>query len=179
MILTSFDGLNDGFVAVLVCAETSPLRSSQTHFLTNHEVSLSEQKAIFGFVDLANSLFVKQFLNPQSQLARRQDAGELMLIFKRQNGSTWLLSLREKPEPKHDWPRVFLQFIANYANPIPDENKAWRYGQVCQEAGEYMCRDCGYMEEFRVGDVFPVCEVCLSGDPDGPVDTGVGYWEKI
>ncbi len=79
---------------------------------------------------------------------------------------------------KHNWLDVFATFADNFKNPDPiDGFYAW--GQVVPETGEYLCKDCGYIEEFQAGDVFPVCEVCQAGEPDGACSPNEGYWEKI
>jgi hypothetical protein len=53
-------------------------------------------------------------------------------------------------------------------------------GQIVTESGDYLCIDCGFIESFEVGEIFPVCEVCLSGDPSA-VDAkeAEGYWELV
>jgi hypothetical protein len=79
---------------------------------------------------------------------------------------------------KHNWLEVFVTFAKNFKNPdMIDGFYAW--GQVVPETGEYLCKDCGYIEEFQAGDVFPVCEVCQAGEPNGACEPAEGYWEKI
>jgi hypothetical protein len=79
---------------------------------------------------------------------------------------------------KHNWIEVFLSFVQNYNTP-GDIDGYYAYGQIVPETTEYLCKDCGYIEEFEAGSVFPVCEVCQAGEPDGPCGPNEGYWEKL
>jgi hypothetical protein len=79
---------------------------------------------------------------------------------------------------KHNWIEVFGTFADNYKNSeMIDGSYAW--GQIVPTSGEYLCKDCGYIAEFEAGDVFPVCEVCQAGEPDGPCLPNEGYWEPL
>lgn len=79
---------------------------------------------------------------------------------------------------KFNWIEVFGQFSTNYKdNKLEDGFYKW--GQIVPETAEYLCKDCGYIAEFEAGTVFPICEVCQAGEPDGPSTPSQGYWEQI
>jgi hypothetical protein len=79
---------------------------------------------------------------------------------------------------KYNWLEVFVTFAKNFKNHDMIDG-FWAWGQVVPVTGEYLCKDCGYIEEFQAGDVFPICEVCQAGEPDGPSTPEMGYWEQI
>ena len=79
---------------------------------------------------------------------------------------------------KHNWINVFSIFADNYKNTDAiDGYYAW--GQIVPETGDYLCKDCGFITEFEAGSIFPICEVCQAGEPDGPCGVDEGYWEKL
>jgi hypothetical protein len=91
---------------------------------------------------------------------------------------TKFLDYKNNISPKLNWIETFGQFADNYADDQP-EGDYWRWGQIVPETGDYLCKDCGYIEEFQQGDVFPICEVCQAGEPDGPCTPDEGYWERV
>jgi len=97
------------------------------------------------------------------------------------SGQLQYLIHRDAPETEYNWVENSLQFVINYQDSTPDpSNNYYRWGQIVQEDGDYLCVDCGYIIDFKKGQLFPVCEVCLDGDPTAP-DAGpeAGYWEKV
>lgn len=88
------------------------------------------------------------------------------------------LTHRNKPEKEYNWLEVSQNFADNYYN-FESENGFWRWGQVVSENGSYLCRDCGFIGDFVEGEVFPICDVCLDGDPGGPIPLSEGYWELV
>ena len=90
-----------------------------------------------------------------------------------------LLEKRNGVDPKVNWVDVFKQFVSNYLDSDPDIDGMYCWGQKAPETAEYLCKDCGYILELHKGEIFPVCEVCLSGEPDGPTGIDAGYWEKL
>jgi hypothetical protein len=32
---------------------------------------------------------------------------------------------------------------------------------------------------LEAGKIFPICEVCLAGEPSGPSGPKEGYWERV
>jgi hypothetical protein len=121
-----------------------------------------------------------EFASQCSILCKKQDQCEALLYFKKEGSEIKHLYTRERPEYKHDWIEQIIGFSNNFSDTKPDVNNYWRFGQVVTQAGEYLCVDCGYIETFKIGDIFPICEVCLSGDPEGPTDgPHQGYWEFL
>ena len=102
------------------------------------------------------------------------------LIFTKNDDKNGFIYLthREKPEVKFDWVEVSQSFANNYYNLESDDNY-WRWGQVVPENGSYLCRDCGFIGDFLTGEVFPICDICLDGEPDGPIPLSEGYWEIV
>jgi hypothetical protein len=104
---------------------------------------------------------------------------ENLVLFKLENGAAKYLIHKESPEHEYDWITVVSDFADNYFNPNPNDQNLYKWGQVVPEAGDYLCIDCGYIASFEAGDIFPVCEVCLSGEPAGPTSSDGAYWEKV
>ncbi len=55
-------------------------------------------------------------------------------------------------------------------------------GARVPRTGLYVCVPCGYVEQFREGELFPTCEACLAGTENGPeryVDEEVEFWEFV
>ena len=122
----------------------------------------------------------REFANMCRILSKKQDQSDALIIFEKKGTELTHLYTRENPEYKYDWISHVIGMATNYQNTQPDEKNLWRFGQRVTKAGEYLCVDCGYIDSFDVGDIFPVCEVCLSGDPDGPTDgPEQGYWEYL
>jgi hypothetical protein len=89
-----------------------------------------------------------------------------------------LLDYKNDINQKINWIETFIQFADNYSNSKPEGNY-WRWGQVVQETGEYLCQNCGFIEEFKQGEIFRVCESCKAGEPEGACSPSEGYWEKL
>jgi hypothetical protein len=122
---------------------------------------------------------VQNLINQIPDLAKKSELEDCLLFCLKNGTELKLLSYRLKPETKYNWMDIIVKFAQNYANPNPDSDNLYRWGQIVPESGEYLCRDCGYIDTFQAGQVFPVCEVCLAGDPEGPVEIQAGFWEKI
>ena len=122
----------------------------------------------------------REFASTCSILSKKQDQCDALIIFEKKGTELTHLYTRENPEYKYDWIAHIIGMATNYQNPEPDAQNLWRFGQRVTKPGEYLCVDCGYIDSFDIGDIFPVCEVCLSGDPDGPTDgPEQGYWEYL
>ena len=105
--------------------------------------------------------------------------GDVLIFTKKdENGDLFYLTHRPKPEKTFDWIEVAQSFADNYYN-LESDNSFWRWGQVVPEDGSYLCRDCGFIGDFIAGEVFPICDVCLDGDPGGPIPLSEGYWELV
>ncbi len=115
-----------------------------------------------------------------SKLCKRTNQCNALIVFSKKGNEIFHLLSREAPELQYEWVDFLIGYTQNHLNPNPDTTNHWRVGQVVPESSDYMCIDCGYIMTLPQGNPFPVCEVCFSGDPDGPTDgPEVGYWEKI
>jgi hypothetical protein len=113
-------------------------------------------------------------------LCKKNDQCEAILYFKKSGDIIEHLYTREKPQIKYNWIEEVCGFAKNNMDINPDNKGYWKFGQTVNKAGEYLCVDCGYIETFKEGDIYSVCEVCLSGDPEGPTDgPEQGYWEYL
>ncbi len=144
----------------------------QIFFVTNQgEASASE---VDYWLDEA-----REYINLAEPISKQKTLSENVIIYKKTGEQLQYLVHKELPEAEYNWVEVIKQFGLNYQNTEPDSRNLWRWGQIVQETGEYLCVDCGYILELEAGAVFPVCEVCLSGEPSGPATPETGYWEKI
>jgi hypothetical protein len=99
-------------------------------------------------------------------------------VFQVNGDQTKFVDYKNNISSSYNWIEVFGQFADNYANDKTDDG-FYRWGQIVPETGDYLCKDCGYIAEFQQGDIFPICEVCQSGEPDGPSTPDQGYWERV
>jgi hypothetical protein len=121
----------------------------------------------------------KFFTQKVDTLKTKSQPGENLIIFKRDGDELTYLVHKESPEHEYEWITVVSDFADNYFNPNPNDQKLYKWGQIVPEAGDYLCVDCGYIATFEAGDIFPVCEVCLSGEPAGPTSSDGAFWEKV
>jgi hypothetical protein len=179
-------GAANGILVVFtVSSESSEFFITQNEYLRamEHELQDLHTSVIFVPVSMRESWHADmETLILKSGQAKKPQIAENMLIYLKKGDLVTevdFLVHREKPENKYNWIKVVKQFALNYQNTEPDSDNLWKWGQIVPEDGEYLCRDCGYIEEFKAGTIFPICEVCLAGDPDGPMDLDDGYWEKL
>ena len=113
-----------------------------------------------------------------SDYQQKDTEGDLA-IFTQENGQLALLEVLNDLSDSEDWGQALKTYLENRENQSPDEEDMYRWGQVVPEAGEYLCVDCGFVLELEQGQAFPICEVCLSGLPEGPSSPDKGFWEKV
>ena len=83
-----------------------------------------------------------------------------------------------------DLSQTIFDFVDNYRSNT-DGKDIFCFGNIIKEVGDYMCNDCGYIlsvtqnGEYQVGMVFPTCEVCQAGEPDGPSGIHEAFWQKL
>jgi hypothetical protein len=149
----NINDLSDGLYAMFVgskdfTAEFSEIYSSkETEFLKHSAKVVFLESSDLG---LSNVNFTKD-----------------NLVFVSKNGDSLVYLIhKENPEKDTDWLDVSLAFFENYEKSEPDNN-LWKWGQIVPEDGDYLCVDCGYIETLSKGQIFPICEVCLSGEPAG------------
>ncbi len=121
----------------------------------------------------------REILNQAEFLKSKSKLQEYLILFKKENDNLKYLIHKENPEHEYEWVQVVSDFADNYVNPDPNEKDLYKWGQIVPETGDYLCVDCGYIATFAEGEIFPVCEVCLSGEPAGPTSADGAYWEKI
>ena len=184
----SLDEIPDGLVAVFVDDVDSQLFGTQRSFYEDAQADLERLPLTVLFVSGASGESDhEQFLvDPQREIINldpalaKRDSLESHLFILRKTGDTLTpVYSRKQPEPSLNWIEYFVCFTRNYKETKPDVDNLWRIAQVVPKDGEYLCVDCGYIEEFKTGELFPLCEVCLSGDPDGPSAVAKGYWEYL
>lgn len=57
----------------------------------------------------------------------------------------------------------------------------YRIGDRVPESGVYACVPCGFVQEFREGDLFVECLMCLAGTdrgPDGFSEQEIEFWQR-
>lgn len=174
MFVRDISEIKDGITSILVLTKDSDL---------HQEVTKKMQKN-----DVDDSLYLVDIEDQESKLISslqsieqiKKDLKTDCLIFlNKKAGSLEYISHRPKPESKYDWLDVAKAFKEHYGMSEADDSGYWRWGQIVPEDGEYLCLDCGYIEDLSAGEIFPVCEVCLAGDPEGPLSVRDGFWEKI
>lgn len=125
-----------------------------------------------GFV-LDEEGFLKGYVN---SLGR--EYGENLVVLQLNGGELKFVELKQAPNPNTNWMEALEQYAENYGDGEPD-GAYYKWGQVVAETGEYYCKDCGFVLNLEAGQLFPICESCLSGEPDGISGPETGYWEKI
>jgi hypothetical protein len=145
------------------------LNETQQPLYSDHKISLES--------DNLRILFSSD-LDSDGELAElcREAKDNSFLLF---DDKLELLEERSGIDTKVDWVNVFKQFVSNNLDSDPDVDGYYCWGQKAPETAEYLCKDCGYILELKAGEIFPICEVCLSGEPDGPSGPDQGYWEKL
>lgn len=184
----NFEDFSDGYIAIFVGKVDTPLFNTQYGNYQDVKLTLKNLHMEVLFVSDTNSDTEhehhvwdkdRSIINLSDELAKRDEVSEWLFIIKKDGADVELVYSHKKPENELNWFEFIKQFSLNTQNDEADSDNLWRVGQTAPQTGEYLCVDCGYIEEFKEGDVFPVCEVCLSGDPDGPSPIEKGYWEYL
>jgi hypothetical protein len=120
----------------------------------------------------------REILNLSKKISDQNNLDENLILFIKKDSELTYADTKENPENEYNWIEVMEQLAKNFAN-TEEEDGYWKWGQIVPETAEYLCKDCGYIEEFKAGSIFPICEVCIAGEPAGPSGPGEGFWEKI
>ncbi len=112
-------------------------------------------------------------------LANSNKPGENLILARVSEGRLEILELKPQLEKDLDYLEALVSVAQNYKDTTEPSDGYFKWGQIVAEDGEYLCKDCGYILDLKKGQIFPICEVCLSGQPDGPAGPSEGYWEKI
>lgn len=143
-------------------------------FISNQDIANSELYGDCLFKDQNFDLL--KAINKEN--LKQQDS---LIFLQINNQNLTYLTHRENLENEINWIEVINQFAINFALEEA-ENGCYRWGQKVPKTADYLCKDCGYVETFKEGSVFPICEVCLSGDPtcpEGYAGPAEGFWEMI
>jgi len=178
MSQSNFANLKDGIAVVFLADFNSEFYKCQQKFLETTNLNNTQSSL---WLNLQDSIpeDILEIIKEAKELTSRKKMDEVIIWVKIENGIAQYLTHKLNPEKKYNWITVSNQFEANNSLENADDENLWAWGQVIKESGEYLCRDCGYIETFEVGKIFPVCEVCLAGDPEGPLEVTAGFWEKI
>jgi rubrerythrin len=181
------NSIKTDLVAFFTCNPDSDFAKTQQQNL--QQISDLEQYniSVFFVLNQNSDQVLKNFIVDENneiaklspKLASKKNPGQNLILCKIENDQFVYLDTKENPENKHNWIQAMLEVSKNYTQTDPDSNGYYKWGQMVPENGEYLCIDCGYIEEFVAGSVFPICEVCLAGEPGGPSETNQGFWEKI
>ncbi len=178
MTLATLSELKDGLNVIYLSDFNSEFYKTQQEFVSKTTIS-----STFGsyWHNLQDDILPewREFFQQIKDLKDRKTLDEAIIWLNIENGVPKYLTHKLKPEKKYNWLEVSNTFELNYNKTDTDKDGYWAWGQIVAESGEYLCMDCGYIETFSAGQVFPVCEVCLAGDPEGPLEVTAGFWEKI
>jgi hypothetical protein len=185
----SLDSLKDGLVFVIIGNLEGELFSSQyANFLDNYkDISQSKVEILFvtqEYEETDKQNFIcdtdRDLINLDPQLAKRSEIkSRHIFVFHKKGNETKVIFSKNAPDPEYNWVEYAMQLANNHLIVEADTDNLWRVAQIVTISGEYLCTDCGYIDNFTKGDIFPVCEVCLSGEPDGPKAIDLGYWELL
>ena len=122
---------------------------------------------------------LKRAENPNFEAVLSEKLNQITFARRSQNEQIEVLQTILSPDQGYDWADLSRVFFANYELEEPDNEGYYRWGQIVPEDADYLCRDCGYVENLKAGSTFPVCEACLDGMPDGVCGPEEGFWEKL
>jgi hypothetical protein len=121
----------------------------------------------------------REIVNKSEKVAEQTDLGDNLIILVKSEDEINYGDQKENPEADEEWLQAVIQAAQNFTESDADDDGYYKWGQVVPETADYLCKDCGYVEEFTAGMIFPICETCIAGEPSGPSGPGEGYWEKI
>lgn len=166
----------NGPIAIFIIKSGSKLTAQLPTILIKPEVAVIPV-VVDSYEQLPKEVFALIVQIPPNQ--RTNNIEDIIIFAEKKDTALKYVSVRPRPEPKYDWIEIATIFGSHYVTPTPLNNGNWGWGQIVQQEGEYLCIDCGYIEHLKVGSLFPFCEVCLSGDPNGPSELTEGHWQKI
>jgi hypothetical protein len=121
----------------------------------------------------------REIVNKSKKVAEQTELGDNLIILVKSEDEINYGDQKENPEADEEWVQAVIQAAQNFTESDADDEGYYKWGQVVPETADYLCKDCGYVEEFTAGMIFPICETCIAGEPSGPSGPGEGYWEKI
>lgn len=105
--------------------------------------------------------------------------GENLIIFIKTGDDLVFSEVKKMPENDYNWSETMSDWAENFNDSVIGDDDMWKWGQICPKTADYLCVDCGYVEEIQKGQTFPICIVCLSGEVDGPSGPTQEYWQEI
>ena len=178
----------DGLLAIFTTKNDSSFFQTQLGYLEEKRDSLKSLNMTVLFAVDENSEVSspdvvndenREILNLSSRVADQSELGENLILFQKKGSELIYADTKESPEEEYNWIETVEQVAKNFLEKDPDESNYFMWGQVVPETAEYLCKDCGYIQEFQAGEIFPICEVCIAGEPAGPSGPGEGFWEKV
>jgi hypothetical protein len=177
----------DGIIILFSSKVNSPFANTQLPILSEKKSEIESHGGQVFFITDAeettdNEFFLvdteREIINLSQRAKNQKNLGDNLIVYRKTGDKLEHLETKENPEKDSDWITAAVDFLKNY-NDTELEDGYWKWGQVVPETGEYLCKDCGYIEEFAKGSIFPICEVCLAGEPSGPSTSAEGYWELV
>lgn len=151
-------------------AEISSLNAKVLFVTSNSELGGQNSELI---LDQSGTLIG---MSPGIKLQR---PGNNLMILENQGQKLVHIETKKDPESSSNWVEAVKAYAENYRITEPDSDNYYKWGQKVPQDGEYLCKDCGFILELKAGQIFPICEVCLSGEPTGPAGPREGYWELV
>jgi len=160
-------------IAIIYISNDSSYSQSQIQGLKSKETELAQKSANLFILDqsqLSNLGNIPSFKAGQQGLAVTNKSGQILW-------SKFELDFK-------DLGQFMLDFTIDFGQDTTGKD-IFCFGNVIPEEGDYLCNDCGYVlsvtknGEFQPGMVFPTCEVCQSGEPDGPSGAHQDFWQKL
>ena len=141
--------IDDKIVAIISCNKNSKSELNEKYIKLENagglpeNVIISNTENIMGGEKKINIEIIDNFDN---------------IIFCRQSpkGEFEYLTHRQSPEIEFDWISVIKTFFENYKTVGVDKNGYYKWGQIVPESGDFLCIDCGFIESFLQGNIFPV-----------------------
>jgi len=169
----SADLTQNGLIFAFTGKEGSNLITAQEGFYNQIASEIVSLEAQVIFTDGLQA----ELENEISSAGKSLEEGNLY-IFQIQNGEINFLEVKEGLDSSVNWADAARIFAINYQN-LESEDGRYKWGQKVPQTGEYLCVDCGYILELEAGKTFPICEVCLSGCPEGPSGAEGAFWEMV
>ncbi|NJL96654.1 hypothetical protein HC766_06095 [Candidatus Gracilibacteria bacterium] len=181
------ESINDGLVVIFSGDLNSDLLEQQIKEYQKNKNLLADLNCSLFFVTnktekteidniILDNDFVCYALSPQ--LRDMNEICESIIFLKKTGAKIEHVYTRLRPKAKYDWMSEVIEFCKNYSNKKSFDNK-WKFGQVVLVSGEYLCTNCGYIMDMNQNQLFPVCEVCLSGAPRGACSVREAFWKKL
>lgn len=174
MTTLSLSSLNiDQNLAIFYISNDSNYSQTQIQNLTQKEAELAQKSANLFVLDhqkLASLGQIRDLKPKQQGLVVTNNSGKVLW-------SRFEIDFK-------DLGQVMLDFMLDYSQDITQKD-TFCFGNIIPEEGDYLCNDCGYVlsvtkdGEYQPGMVFPTCDVCQSGEPDGPSGAHQDFWQKL